>query len=57
MSKTIPYTCTECLSQNDIDNDVHNDDDMYVECECGERCAPTDSSEIQEKLIKYNGQV
>jgi hypothetical protein len=46
----VQYTCVSCLSQSDVSIESHNDKDIYIECGCGERCEPSTSIEIQEKL-------
>jgi len=50
MSEIVSYTCVDCLSKSDVSNEHHNDERIYIECECGERCAPTNSDEIQHLL-------
>jgi hypothetical protein len=59
LTGTIEYTCVDCLSKSDIALDLHHDPMTYIECDCGERCEPTSSEEIQalfnkqEVLITY----
>ena len=49
----IEYTCVGCLSKSDVTLDLHYDDMTYIECDCGERCAPSESSEIKELLTAH----
>ena len=52
MEQTIKYTCVSCSSESDVLIKSHNDEDTYIECECGERCAPSNSKEIQGNINK-----
>ena len=47
-SQTVEYTCTDCGSLSDVLVSDYLDDDKYIECDCGERCEPSDSDEICE---------
>ncbi|MDI4653102.1 MULTISPECIES: hypothetical protein [Pseudoalteromonas] len=44
----VEYTCTSCGSTSDVEMKEHLDEKIYIECECGERCEPSESDEICE---------
>jgi hypothetical protein len=50
----IDYTCVSCLGQSKVKLSLHKDENTYIECDCGERCEPTQSTEIQALLNKNN---
>ena len=50
VKESVAYTCVSCLSESEVSIESHNDVDIYIECDCGERCAPTESDEIQAKI-------
>lgn len=45
---SVEYTCTSCGSTSEVTMKDHLDESKYIECECGERCEPSDSDEICE---------
>ena len=44
----VEYICTCCGSLSEVSVTDHKDENIYIECECGERCEPSDSDEIGE---------
>lgn len=46
----VEYTCVSCLSKSDVSIESHSDENVYIECECGERCEPSSSQEITDIL-------
>lgn len=51
LKSTVTYRCTDCKSLSEVALEIHQDGSRYIECSCGERCAPYMSWEEYKEAV------